>query len=76
MEQLARLGVKEIVLVDHDKIEDRNLNRITNSKKNDIGKPKVDILANAIESIGLGTEILPLSINIFDPQAVMYNCRM
>lgn len=70
LEQLARLGVKQIVLIDHDNIEDRNLNRITNSKKNDIGKPKVDILADAIESIGIGTEVLPLSINIFDPQAV------
>lgn len=70
LEQLARLGVKQIVLVDHDKIEDRNLNRITNSKRSDIGKPKVEVLADAIKSIGLGTDVLPLSVNIFNPQAV------
>ena len=48
LELLARLGVKQIVLIDNDKIEERNLNRIVNSKKNDIGKPKVEILANAV----------------------------
>ena len=70
LEQLARLGVKQIVLVDYDKIEDRNLNRITNSRKSDISKPKVEVLADAIKSIGLGTDVLPLSVNIFNPQAV------
>lgn len=70
LEQLARLGVKQIVLVDHDKIEDRNLNRITNSKKSDIGKLKVETLSDAIKSIGLGTDVLQLSVNIFNPQAV------
>lgn len=70
LEQLARLGVKQIVLVDHDKIEDRNLNRITNSKKSDIGRLKVEALADAIKSIGLGTDVLPLSVNIFNSQAV------
>lgn len=70
LEQLARLGVKQIVLVDHDKIEDRNLNRISNSKKSDIGKLKVEALSNAIKSIGLETDVLPLSVNIFNPQAV------
>lgn len=70
LELLARLGVKQIILVDHDKIESRNLNRITNSKKSDIGKLKVEALADAIKSIGLGTDVLPLSVNIYNPQAV------
>ena len=36
-EQLARLGVGEIILIDFDKLEERNLNRILNSSLADIG---------------------------------------
>ena len=32
-EQLARLGFGEIILIDFDKIEERNLNRILNSTR-------------------------------------------
>ena len=35
-EQLARLGVGEIILIDFDKIEERNLNRILNATRADI----------------------------------------
>jgi len=70
VELLARLGVGAFVLVDHDNIEKRNLNRILNSKRDDIGKSKVGVLAQAVESIGFGTEVLPLDMNLFAPKAV------
>jgi hypothetical protein len=69
LELLARLGIHAFVLVDHDRVEERNLNRIVNSKRTDIGKYKVEVLAKAIQSIGFGTDILPLALNIFDPKA-------
>ena len=47
-EQLARLGVGEIILIDFDKIEERNLNRILNSSLSDIGADKIDVFAGAI----------------------------
>ncbi len=47
-EQLARLGAGEIILIDFDKIEERNLNRILNATLADIGTLKVEMFADAI----------------------------
>lgn len=70
LELLMRLGVGAFVLVDHDKIEDRNLNRIVNSKRKDIGRFKVEALTDAINSIDLRPQVLPIASNLFDPNAV------
>ena len=58
IEQLMRLGVGELVIVDDDHMEDRNVNRILNSTMQDVedGRSKVDVLAQAIERTGLGPE--------------------
>jgi hypothetical protein len=47
-EQLARLGVGEIILIDFDCIEARNLNRIVNASLADCGQIKVDVIAASI----------------------------
>ena len=52
IEQLARLGVGSLIVVDPDVIEDKNLNRIINAKKKDsIEKsPKVEMSERAIRN--------------------------
>lgn len=67
IEQLARLGVGELVLVDPDKVELKNLNRIINAKYEDALKKryKVDVLKEAIESMGFGTKVLTFNKNIY-----------
>jgi len=72
VEQLARLGVGRLVLVDPDVVEEKNLNRILNSGKEDayLGKPKVHVLASAIGHMGLGQEVIPLQKNLLTPEAV------
>lgn len=47
-EQLARLGVGELILIDFDCIEARNLNRIVNASLADCGRLKVDVIADSI----------------------------
>ncbi len=47
-EQLARLGFGQIILIDFDRIERRNLNRILNAGLAEVGALKVDVFANAI----------------------------
>ncbi|MET3873930.1 ThiF family adenylyltransferase [Puniceicoccus vermicola] len=51
-EQLARLGFGEIVLIDFDRVEFKNLNRILNSTVNDAEQErlKVDMFAESIVS--------------------------
>lgn len=43
-EQLCRLGVKHIVLVDDDVVEKSNLSRLVGAYGHHVGKPKVDVI--------------------------------
>lgn len=72
IEQLARLGVGRLVLVDPDPVEDKNLNRILNSGKEDayLSRPKVHVLASAIACMGLGQDVIPIAENLISPLAV------
>jgi hypothetical protein len=72
IEQLMRLGAALIVSVDDDHMEERNVNRILNSTMEDVEKkrPKVEVLADAVERTGLGTRIIPLKKNLWDSDVV------
>lgn len=67
IELLTRLGVGELVLIDPDVIEQKNLNRIYNSTMDDTlnANFKVDVLKSAINRIGIGTVTHTYSSNIF-----------
>jgi len=56
-QQLAYLGITDFVLVDPDKIEESNLNRLIGSTSKDIGKFKVDVTSNLIRSINSESRI-------------------
>lgn len=58
VELLARNCVGNLVIVDPDVVEEKNLNRILNARKDDADKsiPKVETLKNAAES--MGTKVL------------------
>ncbi|WP_227817365.1 ThiF family adenylyltransferase [Nitrogeniibacter aestuarii] len=60
IEQLARNCVGELVLVDPDHVEHKNLNRILNSTVRDAesGEAKTRVLKRAIQRIGLGTKVI------------------
>lgn len=66
-EQAARLGFGGVTLIDPDKVEKRNLNRILNSTLDDAVNelPKVEMFAEAIEAYrGAGVALaLPLPLN-------------
>lgn len=68
IEQLVRLGVGKIVLVDDDIVKKVNLNRIPNTTIKDAlaEKKKVHALKEAIEAIGLGTVVVALDKNLYD----------
>ena len=68
IEQLARLGVGTLILIDPDKIEFKNLNRIINSTKMDAeqSRLKVDVLKNAIQKMGFSTKVITYSSNLYN----------
>lgn len=73
VEQLARNCVGELILVDPDVIEEKNLNRILNSTMADAksAAPKVRVASRSIESMGLGTRVTTFNRTLFDPEVVM-----
>ncbi|CAM4025437.1 ThiF family adenylyltransferase [Paenibacillus alkaliterrae] len=72
VELLYRTGVGELVLVDGDIIEERNLNRIFNSSMRDAGeqKAKVFVAEDAIKRSGLPTKVVPINDTLFNPDVV------
>jgi proteasome lid subunit RPN8/RPN11 len=74
-EQLARLGVSEIILVDFDKIEERNLNRILNTTLTDIGVLKVEMFADAIRRYRRDGEVISVPHSVATREAVLAACE-
>lgn len=72
IEQLVRLGIGRLVIVDDDIVKDLNLNRILNATQADAhaGKLKVDTICEAIAKIGLGTAVERFATNLANVDAV------
>jgi molybdopterin/thiamine biosynthesis adenylyltransferase len=72
IEQLARLGVGRLVLVDPDRVEEKNLNRIVNATREDayLRRPKVEAMARAIAAMGFATDLEIVPENLATPRAV------
>lgn len=73
VEELARLGVGGLVLIDPDRIEEKNLNRIVNSSRADtyLGSYKVNSIARAIARMGLNQQVVPMPVNLITQEAVL-----
>lgn len=78
IEMLARLGVKKLVLVDPDCVEERNLNRIVGTTAADAtsGRRKVEVLSEHVARIGLGTsvEIVPDAVASVEAVRALAGC--
>lgn len=72
-EQLARLGFGEIILIDFDRIERKNLNRILNSTLDDATaeRLKVEALGAVIRRYRNGCEIVEVPKSIATREAIM-----
>ena len=72
IEQLARNCVGTLVLVDPDRVEEKNLNRILNATMDDVrqNRLKVDVAARAIAEMGLGTIVETYPQNLFNADTV------
>lgn len=67
VEMLYRLGVGELVLVDDDVVEEKNLNRMLNASVYDASQNrlKVDVLGDAIRRSGLPSRPVCIAKNLF-----------
>jgi hypothetical protein len=69
-EQLVRLGVGEITVIDFDTVTDTNVTRVYGSGMGDIGRAKVDVLADHASHVGLGTRVHPVTGAITSRQII------
>ena len=56
-EQITRLGVRHLHLIDADTLSESNLTRVYGSAPADVGRPKADVLAGHIRRIAPGAEV-------------------
>lgn len=61
IEQLARLGVGTLTIIDPKTVTAGNVTRVHGSGHADIGRPKVDVAADHVASIGLGTHVTAIT---------------
>lgn len=59
-EQLVRLGVRKLLLVDADTLSDSNVTRVYGSTPDDVGDPKAEILSAHLKRIAPDLECTPI----------------
>lgn len=72
VELLSRNCVGNLVLIDPQRIEEKNLNRIPQATMEDARRMafKVDVMARAIGEMGFGTKVETFATDLYDPAAV------
>jgi len=63
-QQLAHLGVRRITLLDHDRVELTNLNRLIGAQRRDIGRTKVDVAQDTIHRVNPDADVTPVDGNV------------
>ncbi|WP_343230493.1 ThiF family adenylyltransferase [Salinigranum marinum] len=75
--ELARLGVCNFLLVDHDCVERSNLPRIYGAYEEDIGRPKVDVVGDHLQRIDTGIEVITRRCRVQDLSvSELWSCRV
>jgi molybdopterin-synthase adenylyltransferase len=69
-EGLTRLGVKNLVLIDHDLLSADSLNRWQGGRPKDVGKPKVQVLARRLRTMVPGIKVTPIVAPLSAPKAL------
>lgn len=75
-EQLLRLGVGSLVVIDDDLVDKSNLTRIHESGQKDLGRPKVELVVIEANRIASPTRVVPVKGNVASPSVArrLTNC--
>jgi molybdopterin/thiamine biosynthesis adenylyltransferase len=64
--QLAHLGIGHLILIDPDRVERSNLNRLFGAGIADLGRTKVEVYAGIIKRISETTRVTALPLSLLD----------
>lgn len=77
-ETIGRIGIQRMVLVDMDRIENHNLDRLIHAARSDIGRYKVTLAAENLERINDGALkelcVLPISLQNIRAYRALADC--
>ncbi len=77
-ESMARIGVTQVTLIDPDRVEEHNLDRLLYANANDIGKLKVELAEREMRrnatSEKIKIDILPVSVHDENAYAKVLDC--
>ena len=70
-QQLALLGVGELVLIDPEELDDTNRNRFVGARRDDPvpGSPKVELVARLIREINPGVNVVPIQADLVSEES-------
>jgi molybdopterin/thiamine biosynthesis adenylyltransferase len=74
IEQLARTGVQELVLIDPDDVERSNLNRLAGAYHTDVGLSKVDVAKRHVAKIDPSISVETVQGRVQDSGSVLATC--
>jgi len=69
-ETLVRLGVKNLVIIDNDRLEESNLNRWQGGKMRHVGEYKVNILKDNLYPIAFDLKLKTFESTLFDKDVI------
>lgn len=77
-ETLARMGLTRFTLIDFDRVEPHNLDRLVTATANDIGRRKVDVAADRIRTVATADKVdvtaIPFSVVESDGYRAALDC--
>lgn len=63
-QQLAHLGARRFILIDPEAVDETNLNRLVGARPTDVGRPKVEVMADLIKGVSTSAEVLPIAADL------------
>ncbi len=77
-ELLARMGIGRFILIDHDEVQEHNLDRLLGATRKDIGELKVNVVERQIRSAATAEEVsissIPYSVAEKEGYSAALNC--
>lgn len=81
--QLARAGIGELVIVDGDRLDETNINRVHGAGMRDVGRKKTEVMQDAVNALNLATKVSafetsidqsPIAIDALSTCDVVFGC--
>jgi molybdopterin/thiamine biosynthesis adenylyltransferase len=75
-EQLLRVGIEDLVVIDPDIVEESNLNRLQGAEAGDVGRPKVEFISDRLHAYNPAAEVETFQSQVQDCEDTLKSCDL